>query len=569
MNVIELVVTLIIGLALGAAVVAVVLRSRERTVRERAERAEQDVATARAELVSHREVADRAREESNSLRVELQQSMLRVEEARSSVAEAERRAAEARQETAEARTAASEVREKLSEIGAQVAQARAERDSARARAEEVVADRERMSEQFKIMSAELLELQSKRADEAAEKRLQATDQALKPVTEALQRFQERLNDVEKERVAMSRDLQAHVQTVRSTGDELRRETASLVSALRQPHVRGAWGEMQLRRVAEVAGMLEYCDFDLQVSATTTEGQLRPDMRVNLAGGKFVYVDAKVPLAAFLDAQEATDDRDRDEAMVRFGKHLKTHIDQLSSKQYWTLDVASPEFVVMFLASDAFLQAGLEQMPNLHEYAAARNVVVATPAILIATLRSIAYGWKQSALADSAAEVFTLGRDLYDRLSTMGGHFKKLGKQLGVAVESYNKTVGSLESRVLPQARRFKELKISDGDLNAPELQDEVVRSLSSPELLSSAEAELEGAAELQVEERLEVEEVTEVTIETADTPVLEGAKGAELPEAEELTRPEPALNELPADGEGEDSVPPPIPLEWRRATMGR
>ncbi|NLT29360.1 MAG: DNA recombination protein RmuC [Propionibacterium sp.] len=562
MNVIELLLPLIIGLALGALVVWVMLRSRERTVRAGAERTEQDLAAVRAELTSQRDAAARARHELDAVRVEVQQGALRVEGARSNVAEAERRVAEAKQEAAEARVAAAQVREQLTELSAQVAQARAERDNARDHAAEVVADRERMSTQFKTMSAELLELQGKRADEVAEKRLQATEQALKPVTEALQVFQERLNQVEKDRVALGRDLQAHVQTVRSTGDDLRRETASLVSALRQPHVRGAWGEMQLRRVAEVAGMVERCDFDLQVSATTDDGQLRPDMRVNLAGGKFVYVDAKVPLAAFLDAQEATDDRDRDEALARFGKNLKTHIDQLASKQYWTLDAASPEFVVMFLASDAFLHAGLEQMPNLHEYAAGRNVVIATPAILIATLRAIAYGWKQSALADSAAEVFALGRELYERLSTMGGHFDKLGRSLGSAVQHYNKAVGSLETRVLVSARRLKDLNVSDDDLISPSPQDAVVRAPSAPELVAATEAELATADTPALT-------AAPAEAEAADVAAVESEPGATLPEADELTRPEPQAEELADGAAGDDSVSPPIQLEWRRATMGR
>lgn len=552
MELLQLIAPLLIGLAISGVAVWLVLRGRVHSATAGVESLTQERDAARSELAAARSAAEVARSEAS-------QMAIRIEAARAEVADARRLIAEAKHEAAEARSREADVRAELAVQAAAVAEAQAQRDAARQQAAEVIKDRDLMTMQFKTTSTELLELQGRKADEVAEKRLRAADEALRPVHEALLQFQDRLNQVEKDRLAMTKDLQAQVQAVRTTGDGLRQETSALVTALRKPQVRGAWGEMQLRRVAEVAGMVENCDFDVQVSESSQDGLLRPDMRVNLAGGKYVYVDAKVPLAAFLDAQEATDERERVEALSRFGKNLKTHIDGLSSKQYWKLTSGSPEFVVMFLASDAFLQEGLEQVPDLHEYAASRDVVLATPAILIAMLRAIAYGWRQSNLADNAAQVLELGRELYQRISKLGQNFDKVGRQLASTVNAYNDAVGTLEGRVLAGARKFRDLKVSDAELAAVTSRDETVRSLKRAELFGGVQPgeELPGAE-------------PQPAIEASAGDVTE-ADGAALPESAELRRPTPDATGLVTEhtAEIDESVDPPIHLEWRRATMGR
>jgi DNA recombination protein RmuC len=341
------------------------------------------------------------------------------------------------------------------------------------------------------------------------------------VTASLERFQARLTQVEKERVAMATDLQAHVRSVRDTGEALRRETASLVSALRKPQVRGSWGETQLKRVAELAGMVERCDFDLQLTSQADGRTLRPDMRVHLAEGKYVFVDSKVPLSAFLDAAETHDEQQRATHLASFARHVRTHVDQLSSKQYWKT-AESPEFVVLFLPSEAFFVAALEQVPDLYEYAVQRDVVLATPTTLIGMLRAVAYGWKQAALAETAAEVFRVGRELHDRLGQMGNRFDKLGRALRSSVNAYNETIATVEGRVLVQARRFRDLKVTEKELVALTSVDEPVRQIQAAEL---------------------VDDATQVEPMVGRAP---RSRRQEPPEAEALWRTDPDLDELVA-----------------------
>jgi DNA recombination protein RmuC len=294
-----------------------------------------------------------------------------------------------------------------------------------------------------------------------------------------------LTDVEKERVEMATDLRAQVQTVRQTGETLRQETNALVTALRKPQIRGAWGEVQLKRVAELAGMLEHCDFDLQATARTADGVVRPDMRVNLSEGKHIFVDSKVPLSAFLDAAEATDPDRQNAHLDRFAKHVRTHVDQLSAKQYWKA-AETPEFVVLFLPSEAFYSTALERQPELFDYAAHKDVVIATPTTLLAMLRAVAHGWKQAALAESAAEVFRLGRELHDKLGLMGNRFDKLGRALRTTVNAYNETIATVEGTVLVRARKFRDLKVSEKELLAPAPIDEPIRQIQAQELVDDA-----------------------------------------------------------------------------------
>jgi DNA recombination protein RmuC len=264
-----------------------------------------------------------------------------------------------------------------------------------------------------------------------------------------------------------------------------------VTALRAPATRGRWGEMQLRRVVEMAGMVEHCDFEEQVSVAGDDGPLRPDLVVRLPGAKQVVVDAKVPLQAFLDANDATDEVSRKAHLVSHARQLRTHVDALSKKAYWRQFDDSPDFVVAFVPGDPLLAAALEHDAALLEHAVASHVLLATPTTLIALLRSVAYGWQQEALAENARDVQRMGRDLYKRIATFGEHLARTGKGLNTAVDAYNKAVGSLERQVLPQARRFQELGLVGGaekEIGALEPVEAVTRRLEAPELVGERRA---------------------------------------------------------------------------------
>jgi DNA recombination protein RmuC len=279
-------------------------------------------------------------------------------------------------------------------------------------------------------------------------------------------------------------LTEQVKQLSLSQDRLQAETRNLVTALRSPATRGRWGELQLRRVVEMAGMLEHCDFDEQVHVAGTEGRMRPDMVVHLPGANEVVVDAKVPLQAFLDANDAPDEETRWACLQTHARQLRTHVDGLSKKSYWEQFERSPEFVVAFIPGDPLLAAALEFDGSLLEHAVANRVLLATPTTLIALLRTVAYGWQNEALADNAREVQQLGRELYKRLTTFGEHLARTGRSLNGAVDAYNKAVGSLERAVLPQARRFQDLGVGGADRELPELDplDAVARDIQAPEL---------------------------------------------------------------------------------------
>jgi DNA recombination protein RmuC len=272
--------------------------------------------------------------------------------------------------------------------------------------------------------------------------------------------------------------------MRTTSEQLQKETTQLVTALRAPQVRGRWGEMQLERAVEAAGMTEHIDYVTQATVAGPDGRLRPDLIVRLVGGKNVVVDSKVAFSAYLEAMEARDEATRASRMKAHARHLRDHIDALGAKSYWEYFSPTPEFVVCFVPADAFLDAALREEPTLLERAFDQNVVVATPSTLVALLRTIAYTWRQEALAENAAEVHRLGRELYQRLSTMGGHIDKLGRSLNSAVGDYNKTVSSLESRVLVTARRMIDLDVvTPADvIQHPSQITETARSAQAPEL---------------------------------------------------------------------------------------
>ena len=483
-------------------------------------------------------LVSRARRDSESaqFRAEAAQARAEAAQARTEVAQARTEAAQARADSeggradiAGARAEAAAAQAEAAEVSAAVAKAVAERDAAVERAKEIAADRESMLAHFKVMSAETLERHGRSADAQADVRLKATEQLMLPVRESLDKFNARLTEVEKERVAISADLRSQVQHVQQTGETLRRETAALVTALRKPQIRGSWGETQLKRVAEIAGMIERCDFELQHTTRADDRVMRPDMRVHLAEGKHVFVDSKVPLSAFLEAAETEDETLKTEALVRYARNVRTHVDQLSSKQYWKA-AETPEFVVLFLPNEIFFATALDHIPDLYDYAAARDVVLATPTTLIGMLRAVAYGWKQAALAESAAEVFKLGRELHEKLGLMGNRFDKLGRALRTSVNAYNETIATVEGTVLVRARKFRDLKVSDRELTALSSVDEPVRQIQAPELVDDA-----------------------VRVEPM---IGRGARRrAVVPEADELVRSDPDLLELVEDSEPPQSDP--------------
>lgn len=285
------------------------------------------------------------------------------------------------------------------------------------------------------------------------------------VHESLERLHDQMRDLEHTRVAWQSQLHEQVTDMRRSTETLRRETQSLSTALRKPQVRGRWGELHLRRAVELAGMVDRCDFSEQVRLD--DGARRPDLVVHLAGGRAVVVDAKVPLDAYLDAT-ATDDEEAHAAhLQRHARQLRSHVDLLGSKAYWRSLPETPEFVVLFVPAESFLSAALEADGSLIEHAAARQVVLATPTTLIALLRTVAHGWTHAALSEQAGEIHRLGRELHTRLRTMGGHLDQVGRSLNAAVGHFNSTVGSLESRVLVQARRFSDLGVTDDELPTP------------------------------------------------------------------------------------------------------
>ncbi|MCL2091738.1 MAG: DNA recombination protein RmuC [Micrococcales bacterium] len=306
---------------------------------------------------------------------------------------------------------------------------------------------------------------------------------LEPLTRTLDDVRRTLSTTEQARAEGQALLGAQVRTMREETAGLRHQTGQLVTALRGSQVRGRWGEVQLRRVVEAAGMLDRVDFVEQRTTRTDDGPLRPDMVVRLAGGKHVVVDAKAPFLGFLAAAQADDPDERAAGYAAHARQVRAHVDALAAKQYWEQFSPAPELVVMFVPVESFWSAALEADPGLVEHAFDAHVVVATPVTLLALLRTVAYAWRQDALADNAQAVLDLGRELHGRLATMGGHLSRLGRALESAAGSYNQTVASLETRVLVSARRFRDLGVVDGDLAPPDPVDPRLSAVGAPELV--------------------------------------------------------------------------------------
>ncbi|MGE0079918.1 MAG: DNA recombination protein RmuC [Thiohalomonadaceae bacterium] len=310
-------------------------------------------------------------------------------------------------------------------------------------------------------------------------REKAVENLVKPIVQALEKTEQQIRAVEKERQAHFGVLSQQIQGLAESHRLLQGETRNLVQALRRPEVRGQWGEMTLKRLAELAGMVEHCDFTEQVQVRTEDGALRPDMVVRLPDGRDIVVDAKTPLDAYLAAVEAGDDESRQRELVRHGRQVRERVRQLAAKSYWSQFERSPDFVVLFIPGDQFLSAALDVDRSLLEDALAQKVVLATPTSLVALLRAVAYGWRQQALAENAQRIREVGEELYGRLATFGEYLAKLGKSLETSVGHYNKAVGSFDSRVLPGARKFAEMGVNaKKELDAPDQVEAGIRQVA-------------------------------------------------------------------------------------------
>lgn len=346
------------------------------------------------------------------------------------------------------------------------------------------------SEQFLHLAKSSLAAHTEEAKGDIEKRKTAIETLVKPVADSLGKFEQRIGEIEKAREGAYAELKEQVRTLGLGQIGLQKETASLVKALRQPTGRGQWGEMQLRRVVELAGMQEHCDFTVQTTTTTDEGKrLRPDLVVMLPAGKTIVVDAKTPMDAYLNALEATDDLSREQFLTQHAVQVRTHIQQLSSIKYTEQFADTPEFTVLFLPSESFFSAALQADPGLIERGVEQGVILATPTTLIALLRAVAYGWRQEALAENAKEISALGRVLHERLAKLSDHFGKLGNSLNSTVDHYNRAMGSYETRVMTSARKFEELKASAEKTSLPQ---PVRIETSARPLIANSEVDIEA-----------------------------------------------------------------------------
>ena len=338
------------------------------------------------------------------------------------------------------------------------------------------------SENFLRLAEQSLGVQHERAKRELGSREQAIENLVKPIKDALQQSQAQISALEKARSEAYGGIKSQLETMQLSQQSLTQETQNLVNALRRPQVRGRWGEITLRRLVELAGMVEHCDFQEQVHTTADDKAIRPDMIVRMPDERELVVDVKTPLDAYLEGVEAKDDVQRKLALQRHARNVREHVRKLASKTYWEQFSRSPEFVILFIPGDQFLSAALNEDPELIEYSLSEQIILATPTSFVALLKAVAYGWRQLALADNAEEIRRLAEDLYGRLAAFMGHMNKVGKQLASSVENYNRAVGSLERKVLPGARKFVELGIRPKkEIEQAEPLESLPRTVVDPE----------------------------------------------------------------------------------------
>ena len=437
---------LVLGAVVGAVIAWLAARSKTAALAERSSALEGDVATLRSDLA--------ASQANHS-------ALLESKAALEATLASERRNAE----------------EKLQLLTQASEEMRAQFESLAARA------LQNNNANFLDLAKATLERQQTEAKGELEMREQAVKTLVEPITQSLKQVDEQVRALEEKRAHAYGTLSTQVESLLKTQQALQTETGNLVKALREPQARGRWGEVQLRRVIELAGMSEHCDFDEQVTVIGEERRIRPDVVVKLPGDKQVVIDSKAPIVAYLAALEAPDEATRNACLANHARQVRAHIDNLGSKRYWQQFEATPEFVVLFLPGEVFFRAAMDADPELIEYGVAQKVILASPTTLIALLKAVAYGWNQKNLAESARKISEAGKTLYERLCAMTRHLEDLGKKLDSAMNSYNAAVGSMQKRVFPLARKFPEL---DKSLELEELPDlepleKTARQLDAPD----------------------------------------------------------------------------------------
>jgi DNA recombination protein RmuC len=470
MEVIQYIVMLLVGLALGAVVAWLILRARILSAFEQGRNESRAEMAALSERLAGRESA--IEELKNILQqrdVSLREFQTQITDLSSKCARLETALQEERRQAQEKLALLENAEQKLS-------------DTFKALASDTLNNSSKL---FLEHAKTQLEKFHEAAKGDLDKRQTAIDELVKPMKESLCKVDTKLQEIEKNRLEAYSGLTEQVKSMRETQDLLRGETSNLVQALRRPEVRGRWGEIQLRRVVELAGMLEHCDFVEQQSVDTEEGRLRPDLIVRLPGDRIIVVDAKTPLDAYLSSIEAPDEETRTNKLRDHARQIRNHVQMLGRKKYFEQFDHSPDFVVLFIPGEIFYTAALQQDPELIEVGVADRVLITSPTSLIALLRAVSYGWRQEKLAENAREISDLGRHLYDCLAKLAEHFGKVGKELGQAVHAYNQAVASLEVKVLPSARKFKELgpASTSDDIDRLNPVESNVRQIQASELL--------------------------------------------------------------------------------------